>query len=594
MAATYGRQVQELLARYRAVLAEDHTQSRTSAETTALLCSLDATDVDNACGVPPTGRTEDTPWMAPSGKRRRRLPPRWRSADVVAALHEAEVETEEGGDAGPRLGDADRRRRAAPSRQHSRRRRSLWGISQRALACAAGSGTPPVPAADDGGGAGTARARGAALRRDLHRWLAAADTAAVRAVLARGGPPDGDRDGAAVAAALRDLMTALLARAAARPAAPSLRLAAVLAADALGDPGRRALLRAALAAADAPRDVVSSLRLAAEVVAEGRAYEDPRALLDVAARLMRRALRAPEEEDDAADAAASGAEVRRALAHVWVRRRGIFAALHREAADFPAKRELDVYRRLCAKMSVRYGSLSSWVSPTMSHDVKERVILALQAEGILSLFCCGESECGDQTATAKEYPFSFDMSLRVAHERMGPSESHDCLLSDPAAYHLSSIEMGTGGSILRLHKPSAKGSGAHLLSSDLLGNIFSYLGYRSLARAAQCCTSWRAPGETPALWARLYFKKFSSARFEEELACGIDGARDDAHFGSFLSLRHSTDRQTFAASTEGYDWKYIFWMKYKTTKGGRLNTCQYVGCSYVIRRCDHARLHTIK
>jgi len=59
-------------------------------------------------------------------------------------------------------------------------------------------------------------------------------------------------------------------------------------------------------------------------------------------------------------------------------------------------------------------------------------------------------------------------------------------------------------------------------TDDILVAIFSFLGYRSLARSSTCCKAWKRASDTATLWATLYLRKYRNARFEEELEMEID------------------------------------------------------------------------
>ena len=555
-------------------------------------------------------------------KRRRRLPPNIRSIDMVKAMHEeAEVETDEKEYNSQNfcLSNSDRHQRARRSHLKSQQSCSMLGISMKAVMNA--SQIPKATAkhgiwgdikgTEEEDVITTLTHDSAVLRRDLYKQLATLDTAEINTIIKQSKCSSNKCCKLEGKATMDDTLTmkikgvtsALLRRITSNPTSPSMRLSAIIALDSLrelelSDWGYRCILDELLDA-----NASWSLPFYAEIVSECSAYEKPLRLLRIS-ELMQQALQTQKllvtSNDRSNDMEITIPLLLRTISHIMVRRQSILFSFNQDAMGSPLlRREIDAYKRLCTRISVRYDSIASWVSSTMPSDVRESVISALQAEGILSFFCCGDSDDEDQISTfpqtsktVEEYPYPCYLSLRAAHDRMGPCDGFNRLLSHPAAYeHCPTLPSVAGPS----NQPSIKEAIVCPLSSahdDILIIVFSYLGYRSLARASQCCISWKRASNAPTLWAPLYFKKYRNICFEEELTLGVENAKKDhVDSGKFLSLRNSAERQQLATSEEGYDWNYIFKSKYATEKRCRAKTCNIVGCLYVIRRADHARSH---
>ena len=437
----------------------------------------------------------------------------------------------------------------------------------------------------------------AVLRRDLYMYLAEVDTIEIESITQQN-----KQDSEALLLEVKTVTTAILQRITAHPTTPSMRLSAIIALDSLrelklSDTGYRCILDGLLGV-----DTSWSLSFYAEIVAECSTYEKPVLLLRILSRLMQKILHAQKTHSDSHDIQHPMTPLLRALSHIMVRRHNTLAGFNPGViSNQLLLNEVKVYKGLCQRISMHFDSATSWIHPMMAENDKERVISVLQAEGILPLFCHEESDVEDQKCSpqsslaAEEYPYPKNLSMRSAHERMGPCQGFNRLLSHPSAYEqrLPSLECPpVNGSISSMLEDTTVCSFA--VDGDMLNSIFSFLGYRSLARASQCCKAWNTGANAPNLWAPLYFKKYKGRNpyFEEEGAAGIEIAKNDAYFAKFLAVQNTADRQQLAISEAVcYNWKYLFKSKYTTEKKCKTKTCDVIGCSYVIRRKDHAKSH---
>ena len=531
----------------------------------------------------------ETPCITP--KRRRRLP-----HNSCSILHDTGEVSDD--DSLPKiyLSNSDRYQRAKRSFVQSQNSCSMMGISLKAM-------NAPVSTVKDDAVDNISQDLittlihdAAVLRRDLYKYLSEFDTDDIKNLV------EGSKcssSGIAISnihqTMINDLTSALLQRISLHPESPSMRLSAIITLDSLrqlelSDLGYRCILDILL---DESTNTSLSLNLYAEILSECHAYENPMRLLSSITKLMERALDMQKQIKSK-----ECTDILRAISHIMVRRQNILSSLLNQDTKRSAelRKEIDAYRRLCDSMSVSFDSISNWIAPTMSRDVKEEVISALQAEGILSMFCeLGGDEISPQKV--EDYPYPECLSLRAAHDRMGPCEGVNRLLSHPVSYEPSIAkpdyfaEDSSRCNLLEVDDTEYPFANA---SDDVVVNVLSFLGYRSLARASQVCTSWRRASNSPVIWAGLYFTKFRnrSPRFEGEFAVDIDIAKDSDYFGKFRKIGNAAERQTFATTCTQYDWKHMFMSKYAVEKkhNGK-KSCSIIGCLYVIRRKDHFRSH---
>ena len=524
-----------------------------------------------------------------SQKQRNRLLPKIRSIDVVRAMHDEDIiDTDEEEQNLPsfHLSNSDRNKRAKRSHLKSRHGYSMMGISMKAVMNA----HVRITVADEldidapeGVIITTLPNDAADLRIHLYKRLAAFDAAFVKYTIDRrecdSDHCEMDKGSSAISEKLQSnvktMTSALLRRITAFPTSPSMRLSAIIAIESLHEVGLRDWAYNCILDELLDTNAQLTIEFHAEILSECHAFEDPLRLLSALNKLMRKTLEAHSLDDG------TPSLLRRGMSKVLVRRQNILATFNRDSMrTHPLfKRDLDDYNRLCDIMSVRFGSVSNWISTNMKADDKESVISALQAGGILSLFCCEDIDDEDNlpssqsSQTVAEYPIG--SSLRSAHERMLPFDVFNQLLSRPKSYDQT------------IHKaePSLTSSkvvvGSPLSSAtdDMLIAIFSFLGYRSLARASTCCVSWKRASNAPSLWITLYFRKYRHAILEEEL---LD--LGDANAKKCLPISSVAERQRFAALERDYDWKRIFLTKYTVEKSCRAKSCCIVGCLHVSRR----------
>jgi len=120
------------------------------------------------------------------------------------------------------------------------------------------------------------------------------------------------------------------------------------------------------------------------------------------------------------------------------------------------------------------------------------------------------------------------------------------------------------------------------MSNDILVNVLNFLGFRSLARASQCCKSWNRASNSSTMWARVYFNKYRRrCKFEFEYTPNDDAAsitQRNSSLKGFLARCHTQEQ------IEGHDleFKHIFKSRYTKEKISNARTCNVIGCMYMI------------
>ena len=357
---------------------------------------------------------------------------------------------------------------------------------------------------------------------------------------------------------------------------PSARLSAVTTLDALrqcdfSDWGYQALLAELLAvnqSADANiADRVDSLKFYAEILAECSAFESPARLFGAISKLMERAVWC--------DSRATDRSLLRAISYILLRRHNVISSCTRSRQPSkvkPLASAITTYKHFCQLLSSH--KLSDWVSADMSLTAREKTVAVLQAEGILTMFLEDESDtdCDESGQVEVDYPYPKLLSLRAAHSRLGPMENMNRLMSHRNAYIGAPME-------------EEKTNVCHLTGAneDILNNILSCLGFRSLSRVSCVCKAWQKAAMSNSLWAHLYFSRWRKAAYNEELLPSVTAA--DPYFVGFSTLKIPDQRAAFGASHGYYNFRLLFKQKYVHLKSKNVKAshcCHIVGCTYKV------------
>ena len=498
-----------------------------------LLVRLDDADIDALDGSIPeqTNCWQDYP-TKPMRKRRRRLP----ANDVIQALHESE----EADDPDCQSNELQLTNSVLYSLR-ARRKADLDSSLKISLKDVLNSNINPNEMRSSNGFANqhevitTLSLDGVLLRRDLYTYLTSMLLEEVRRKSLQQKLIDSE--------ATSDQLVGRIAREAVNQNlrhswSPSARLSAVTSLDALrqyhlSDWGYQALLAELLVvnqSADATdADRADSIKFYAEILVECSAFESPVRLFGAISKLMERAAWC--------DFRATDRSLLRAISYILLRRHNIITSSC--ATRQPSKSlasAITEYKHFCQRLSQH--KLRDWITADMSSTTREETVAVLQAEGILTMFLFDESDSdceSEEVAVDVDYPYPKRLSLRAAHSRLGPMENMNRLLSHRNAYLGVPMEEETTNV-------------CHLAGAgeDILNNIFSFLGFRSLSRSSRVCKSWRRATNSNSLWAHLYFLRWRKATYNEELLQSVTEA--DPYFVGFLALDTPEQRAAFGAS----------------------------------------------
>ena len=427
----------------------------------------------------------------------------------------------------------------------------------------------------------------AILRRDVYQLLLQVDIMNVRKVIRT------TTDKQEVKDAMTQMVLSHLGRVFANPTSPSMRLSTVMGADCLrenglSDSGYNVLLDNLLHCTSLSNSIY--IRFYGEIVSECHAYASPSRLLRALIRLMKESLHVNgmlsncEGMSQEHFAQLKGVEesLLQATSQIIVRRNNILHSLNADIGHcvLSVVKLYSCYKRMVRRISGVYDKVSCWTNldnPTYS---QEELVSALQGEGVLSLFCWDESDDDQSSAAVQSDGTHHLLTLRSAHDRLGPCLGFDNILSHPSSYTMKAK------SIFEVQSQGSGGlnSAFYGINGDLLHDIFAFLGYRSLARASTTCRNWNLASNDQRLWINLYFRKYKKSIFEEEYAAkGMARLRKPASFDKFTALKSSAERKKLArilVDESNYDWRYIFKRKYQSEKhvSKTFLRCEVIGC----------------
>ena len=424
----------------------------------------------------------------------------------------------------------------------------------------------------------------AVLRRDLYKLLVDVGSMNIRKRITHANAEN----------AISDMVCSLLQRINTHPNSPSMRLSAIMAVDCLreielSDTGYQILLDDLLSSTQSLSEAV---RFYAEIVSECDVYALPSRLLHALMRLMNVTLhinktkvaceQESQEKQPKPYSKSTEKNLLQAISQIMVRRKNVLRDVGISNNIFKL---YSSYKLVLRRISHTYDKVSCWIHSDDPNE-QEEVVNVLQAEGILSIFCWDETddEQSETSVRSNQSIQAFDgshplLSLRASHDRLGPCIGFDKLLSHSSSYVVNAQ------SFIQDISQDNRGSCSYFssINSDVLLNIFSLLGYRSLSRASKTCKRWNFASSDNRLWINLYFRKYRNAIYEEEHAKEIASLRKSGCFHKYISLSTSEERKDLSkmlSVDSHYNWNYIFKRKYLTEKhvSKTFLRCEVIGC----------------
>ena len=242
------------------------------------------------------------------------------------------------------------------------------------------------------------------------------------------------------------------------------------------------------------------------------------------------------------------------------------------------------------RFSEAFGDRNDWLDTRMTFIEQSQIIAVLQKLGILSFFDeSGELEERDEMKEGS-WLYNEKHSIRAAHLRMGPRVLQDLqIFSNP--YHLeASPEIST-----KRHRNRSRDDSLceepimDYINDDITLVIFSYLGYKLLARATSVCKSWRDIGNNNFLWKDHYLRRFKPIFLESLLPDSIKDTMKVLFVAKHCQRENIHWRRVFNQSKEKE--KYL---KFKLSSSGfRRRCCRVIGCKVVMKKREDETNHMI-
>eukprot|EP00956_Cyclotella_meneghiniana_P016245 scaffold25564_cov75-Cyclotella_meneghiniana.AAC.5 len=319
----------------------------------------------------------------------------------------------------------------------------------------------------------------------------------------------------------------------------------------------------------------SCLKMYAEIVSYVNIYGSPRPLVSALSKLMEIALLPSLRSDNRM--------ILRSIGNIMLRRQNEVSKLNDYDHQFHAK-EFKRYHELKAMMSVEFDDPSYWITKANTNMEHENgIITVLQVSGILSLFHNSKVYSDYKDATCHvNFPYPDSLSLRSALIRLQHGQESKNVFTNPLS---DSEHLYSGSGSLRSRNIQDFSPLSNIDHDGVLHEIFDFLGYRSLARASQCCKTWRLTANMNNRWCRLYFHKFKGAKLEEE-----------------ISLPPNDSHEILHRVMKDYNWFTMFKNKYLNEKVARAHSigksskyrsCQIVGCNVIMcyQKSRHYNTH---
>ena len=316
-----------------------------------------------------------------------------------------------------------------------------------------------------------------------------------------------------------------------------------------------------------------SLRRYSDFVVEVRQFDDPaqcwQAIEQVVAFTLNLAPRIA-ESSVSKTMRQIGQSLLRAIAHMLINRKSVLSR-----KEFETR-----FSRLLTNLSLHFGDVKCWVTDQMPLDEKERVIKLLCVTGIVSFVgvdALNELLTKRTNVSTDQWPFPTKSCFRFSSAQLAPSLSKG-LLSDETEAGRKRLHLE---SALTEDKSSPKYPNCRgicimdILNEDIIMNIFSFFGHKRIVKLAEVCKEWQAIGQKACLWQQMYIRRWPTA-IDDPFAVS---AKNSKHVKKWKDAfvekcqRERAIRSKFSSN----GWKH--------------RTCEYVGCTSVLRSQQQLEKH---
>eukprot|EP00978_Attheya_sp_CCMP212_P024267 scaffold76006_cov47-Attheya_sp.AAC.1 len=286
----------------------------------------------------------------------------------------------------------------------------------------------------------------------------------------------------------------------------------------------------------------------------------------------------------------------RAMSYILIHRRRTLSGEHSSSCE----NESGLFHQFIAQLSVSFGRRSMWISSKMPPLERIHITHTLQAAGILSFFDGNQDEEDEveleldsnaqntnHGAEMMEWPFPTRLGLREACKRMGPrvGRNKNILVMPKRPDDILHGDLSLKSEKRKVHhKPGVVIQSAEpimdYLNDDLIRTVFSFLGYKRLARALCVCKSWSSLGSENVFWEKHYTNRFR-VKFEDDHSRqvgGYCGSLGKAWKESFA--KHWIAERSVRSKVSGSGFQHLI--------------CDHVGCPFVVRGKEQLRKHIRK
>ena len=268
-----------------------------------------------------------------------------------------------------------------------------------------------------------------------------------------------------------------------------------------------------------------------------------------------------------------------------------------------------VFSSLVTELSWTFGDANDWIAPWsgIDSDSEQHIVESLHSLGILSAFSEvqydveGDEEEGSGRTNITPHRAHFVPDLKGLHrvykqminssvEAVG-FNAHSSSASMLYALNqslLSDLNHDERQVIPLTAKPTEgdvqdKGEVIpmlHMLDNDVLRNVFSFLGYKKLAKIRGVCSTWKELSDEDRSWLPIYRRRFGLA--------GLDEAESKAAQATTGEVTPSLWKSRFVSK-----WLAERQVRFKVNKkkNFKYQICKYVDCQHVIISPEHIRKH---
>ena len=267
------------------------------------------------------------------------------------------------------------------------------------------------------------------------------------------------------------------------------------------------------------------------------------------------------------------------------------------------------FSSLVTELSWTFGDANDWIAPLngIDSDSEHQLTASLHSLGILSAFSEVQHDIdgdakdgsGNSDITAQQVLFVPDLKglYRVykqmlispgeavgfnAHTSSGSMlyELNQSLLSDlnhdkkqvlPLTAKITDDDVMERGEVTPM---------LHMLDNDVLRNVFSFLGYKKLAKIRRVCSTWKELSDEDRSWLPIYRRRFGLLGFDEAESKPVEATIGEA--------TPSLWKSRFVGK-----WLAERPVRFKVNKkkNFKYQICQYVDCQHVIISPEHIKKH---